>query len=284
MKVVEEKLADGLLRPIGFSTQGIDPAELRSFVDWSALPESESPLKIQSLEKESPLKIRVLEIALDDPETALRVARRAQRVIQACVGLSPKRRAAAINLVSAKQRDMAADPRVRVAACWLALELGSADLPAWVESCKWLSDPNNQSSDRFGEFVECAVSRSDPQQIAHLDPDTLIALLETSTNDSVRESLCRVLQGLGTRLDQVQAGRAVDALIGMRQKTGNGRLLASASTGLEVLVPRLESAQAKRVWDEVNANPTIYSWAPDVFAALVLRLEPARLKRALRMP
>jgi hypothetical protein len=143
----ERQLANGLLRPIGFSSQGIDPAELHSFVDWSAI-------------KESPLKMHVLEIAFENPESALRVARRAERVVQACVGLSPIRRTQAIELVSARQRDLAADPRIRAAACWLALELGSNDLPAWAESWNYLSEPplflertGYAYSSRFSEFV-----------------------------------------------------------------------------------------------------------------------------------
>ena len=69
----ETNLAIGLLRPIGFPSNGIDPGEWHSFADWAAI-------------KESPLKLRVLEIAFDDPETAIRVACRAEYVVQSCVG------------------------------------------------------------------------------------------------------------------------------------------------------------------------------------------------------
>jgi serine/threonine protein kinase len=269
----ERQLANGLLRPIGFSTQGIDPAELRSFVDWSAI-------------KESRPKMRVLEIALDNPETALRVARRAERVIQSCVGLSSTRRAKAIQIVSAKQRDTAADPRVRVAACWLAMELGSDDLPAWVESCKYLSEPKNNSSDRFPEFVDFAVRRSDLRQIAHLDPDPLIAILESSTNDRVQWSLCVGFKVLAPRLEPIQIERVGSALISVLEKSTDSNLFRGASSGLQALAPRLEAAQVKRAADAVIATlgkATDASMVRDAYSdltALAPRLQPAQVNRA----
>jgi hypothetical protein len=155
----ERELARGILRPIGFHDAlgaeggGPDlkaPAELRSFVDWSAM-------------KDSRLKLRVLEVAFESPETALRIARRAEFVIQSCIGLSPRRRIQGIGIVSARQRDQNTDPRVRVAACWLALELGSTDLPAWDESCRYLSDSKNSFTREFQEFLGFTTRRKQPQ-------------------------------------------------------------------------------------------------------------------------
>jgi len=118
--LAERQLIEGLLRPIGYGDEP-NAAELRSFVDWSAIPDAR-------------LKLRIIEVACDSPEVALRVARRAERARQACVGLSPTRRARAIELMSAKQRDMNPDPRFRIAAVWLAVELGSTDSPALPEA------------------------------------------------------------------------------------------------------------------------------------------------------
>ncbi len=272
----EQQLANGLLRPIGFSAQGIETAELRSFVDWSAI-------------KESPLKMRVLEIAFENPETALRVARRAERVFQACIGLSSNRRAKAIQLLSAKQRDLAADPRIRVAACWLALGLGSSDLPAWAESCSYLSESKNKSLDRFGEFLGFATDRSDPHHSAQLDLDPLIAILETSTNDEVQGSLCGVLPGLAPRLRPAQVRRAADALTAMLERSNYTNVHEAFNSGLTALAPRLEPAQAERAWDAFIANFRVWSGptrrATDVpikglLEALAARLEPAEIKRA----
>ncbi len=272
----ERQLANGLLRPIGFSKNS--PAESRSFVDWSAI-------------KESPLKLRVLEIALEDPETALRIARLADYVVQACVGLSPIRREQAIKLVSARQRDRTADPRIRVAACWLALQLGSADLPAWAESCNYLGDPKNKCVDRFGEFVTFAASRSDPQQLAQLNPEPLIGALEKSKDDLVRAVPLDALAALAPRLGPAQATRAWDVLFPILVKTnhtgGRAALLGRAALqGLVALAPRLEPAGVTRAWDDLAAilenskDAQLSSWVSPVFGALAPRLEPAQAKRA----
>jgi hypothetical protein len=272
----ERTLATGLLRPIGFSAAGIDPTEQRSFVDWSAI-------------KESQLKMRVLEIALENPDSALRVARRAERAIQACVGLSPKRRARAINLVSAKQRDMAADPRIRAAACWLAIELGSADLPAWADSCSCLSEAKNKSSERFGEFVSFAVSRSDAQQIAQLNLNPLIAILATSTNDDVRKSWFGVLPALAPRLEPPQTKRMGDVVIRLLEDSTDGSwpYFAWRGAGLGALTQRLEPEQARRAGDAVISileNSTndhrAFTVAEGGLTAMASRLEPAQVKRA----
>jgi serine/threonine protein kinase len=234
----ERQLAYGLLRPIGFSGSGLgdeSPGELRSFVDWSAIPDSR-------------LKLRVLEIAFEEPDTALRVAKRAEQVIQSCVGLSPKRRDKAIKLVSARQRDLAADPRIRVSACWLALELGTPDLQAWPESCTYLSD---NLSDRFSEFVTFATSRTDPGQIAELGVEPLLVLLATSTDTSVLSQTCSALVASASRLDGTQAARAMDALI------ANGFEKAQMQFGGFGFLPQ----------------------TPDLFSLIVARLEPQRVAR-----
>jgi serine/threonine protein kinase len=278
----ERQLANGLLRPIGFanapkesSNPATDPAELHSFADWSAI-------------KESPLKLRVLEIALENPETALRVARRAERVIQSCVGLSPTRRAQAIKLVSTRHRDMIADPRIRIAACWLALALGSADLPAWGESCNYLADPKNKSVDRFAEFVAFAASRSDPQQVAQLSLEPLLAILEKSKDDNVIGAAAQGLAALASRMGPAQVTRAWDALLAIVEKSKDPLFAYWASQGLVALAPRLGPAEVTRAGDALLAileksNDPLFAysyWAARGLAVLAPRLEPAQAKRA----
>ena len=133
-ELAERQLIDGLLRPIGYGDEP-NTAELRSFVDWSQIPDAR-------------LKLRVLDVAFENPEVSLRLARRAERAMQASIGLSPTRRSKAIELMSAKQRDMQADPRIRTVAAWLALELGSADLPRVAGSPDLAERPNRCGSRR----------------------------------------------------------------------------------------------------------------------------------------
>jgi serine/threonine protein kinase len=241
----ERQLAIGLLRPIGFSDKPTDPGELHSFVDWSAI-------------KESRLKLRVLETAFDNPETALRIARRADLVIQACVGLSPARRAQAIRLVSDKQHDLTADPRIRVAACWLALELGSADLPAWEESCNYLSDPMGKSTERFCEFVTFAAGLSDPQQVSQLALDPLVTILETPAKEGLWLNLGSALNQLAPRFDSAQVEREMNALIAILKKapddTRHFLLLFAVGEALSALARRLEPEHAGATFDALRAT------------------------------
>jgi len=60
---------------------------------------------------------------------ALRVGRRRDCVVQAAVGLSLTRRRTALEFSNGKQQDKVADPYTRMCACWLAIGLGSDDLP-----------------------------------------------------------------------------------------------------------------------------------------------------------
>jgi serine/threonine protein kinase len=260
----ERQLANGLLRPIGFSDDRIEPSELRSFVDWSAI-------------KESRLKLRVLEVAFENPEVATRVTRRAERVIQSCIGLSPSRRAQAITLVSAKQRDTSADPQVRIAACWLALELGSADLPAWEESCNYLSDPKNKSSKRFDAFVDFAADRSDPGQIADLKLDHLISILEKSTTTDVIVS-GYTFERLATRLNPAQLTRVIVAILA--KPADNTEEIYSLTDALTVLAPRMEPELIKRIGDALIANAEKSPFvSAQVFDALAPRLDSTQVKR-----
>jgi serine/threonine protein kinase len=261
----ERRLADGLLRPIGFSEKPSDPAELCSFVDWSTV-------------KESGPKLRVLQVAFESPETALRVARRAERVVQCCVGLSPTRRIDALKLVSARQRDPAADPRIRVAACWLALALGSEDLPAWAESCAYLSDPKNKSTDRFGEFTAFATSRNDPKQLAQLDAEPLIAILATTTDGNLSDAVWDALGVLLPRLTQEQTARAwtvAAKLLEHPTKMGD-----FDTKGFATLAEKLDSSQIKHGWDLIIAE--LHTYKPGGLISLrnedVLQGVPTRLQ------
>jgi serine/threonine protein kinase len=296
------QLANGLLRPIGISDQSIDPGELRTFVDWSSI-------------KESPVKLRVLEIALENPESALRVAGRAERVNQACVGLSPTRRAQAIKLFSARQRDISADQRVRVAACQLAMALDSNDLPAWEESCGYFSDPSNKIlqsvmsggmgmgmghlgrrstslSSNLRRFVSFAARRNDPQEMAKLNLP-LLEILETSTSASVLTELCSGLDLIAPRLDAPQTGRTWNALIAIVGKSVDSKDLNLgfvATRKLGLFVPRLDARQTLRTWNALIAIVAKSSESNDFnlgFGAtqqLVLlapRMEPAQIEHAV---
>ena len=271
----ERQLVSGILRPIGFNDGNLDPAELRSLIDLSALSDSR-------------LQLLALEVAFENPDTALRVARRAERVIQSCIGLSPQRRAKVIELVSVKQRDMQVDPRIRVAACWLALEIGTADLPACAESINYLSDPAHKSSQEFEEFVEIAVSRNDSRQqtvVNRSGGDALVVLLEKSSDYQVLFKTVRSLIDLAPRMAPEQVTRSCNALIARLKMSKESWECDAAVEGLVALAPRLDLEQISRGWDALIAmlenslgNKKTYG-AGEALFAMGPRLAPERVTR-----
>ena len=278
----ERQLLSGILRPIGFGEMP-EAAELKALADWSALGDSR-------------LQILALELAFEDPATALRIARRAERVIQASVGLSPKRRAKALELTSKKQQDLTADPRVRVAACWLALGLGSADLPAIEEGVTYLSEMNyNESkeftefvdaghyyleSTEFKEFVDFALNRTSPQQSVEVNRcgNAMIDVLKKSTNEDVLVKACEVLATLVPRMREEQVAPRWDALIDVLEQSTNEYVLLSVGRDLVAIAPKLSEEQVDRHWHDLlniiesSANVNALAAASSVLVALTPRL------------
>ena len=158
----------------------------------------------------------------------------------------------------------------------------SPDLPAWAESCKWLSDPKNQSIDPFGDFVYLAASRNDPRQMAQLDLDPLLAILETSTNHDVQQVLCNAVSRLAPRLESAQVKRAWDALI---TRAEIWIWFDPSGNTLKALAPRLEPTQVKHAGDgliamlEESTDKAELGLAAVGLTALTPRLEPAQIRR-----
>jgi Protein kinase domain len=274
----ERHLMSGLLRPIGFSEDSIDgpefdAAELVSFVEWSGLGDPR-------------LQLLGLQEAFKNSDTALRVARRSERVIQSCVGLSPKRRSKAIEFVTAQQQDKNADPKFRVAACWLALELGSSELPALEESILFLHQVNLP---RFDEFLQLAVSSKDLRQQAVVNRvagDALIALIEKPLTINGGTKTERQLVGLANRLDPNQIERAGHAPLSHLKKSTDSGSIYEACKHLAVLAPLFSSMHATRVLDELidvddrATNPIVSISICIALKKLAPRIEPSQTTRA----
>jgi len=138
---------------------------------------------------------------------------------------------------------MSVDPSIRVAACWLALELGSADLTAWPESCSYLG---NKLPDRFDEFVDFAISRRDPRQIAQLSADPLLQLLATSAVAGPKAF--SALADCASQLDSAQAARALQIVL---SSSVNSRQNIFGAVGIKSLVGRLEPTQRARTAEAI---------------------------------
>lgn len=243
-ELAEKQFVAGMLRPIGFG-ESPNQGELQGFVDWAALPNSR-------------LKLRVLEVAFENPETAIRLARRSERTVQAAIGLSPLRRARALEFLSTQQRQSQAEGQLRVAACWLAMELGSADLPALAETIAWLGGPNTNASimhDDFGEFIAAMTRQRDilsPENVS-LGGNALLALLENSPDARQREITGKGMAALVPRLSQEDVTRAWEALVALLEKPMDIYPLPAVEQSLAALAPRLSPAQSSRAADRLIA-------------------------------
>ncbi len=284
----EQNLITGVLRPIGFNSGPLPPAERRSLIDWSTFGNSQ-------------LKLVTLEVAFQDPTTALQLARRAERVLQSCVGPSPIRRTVATEFLSRKQRDTNSAPQTRVAACWLALELGSVDVPALEESFVFLSrQPYVRDAD-FRNFLEIAISRTDSQVqnlVNRIGGDVVISLLQTSKDNLFSQRrACEGLIALAPRLEPDQVARAGEAVIEIMPNAGstfitinNEEVYARWDEALFALAPRLERTMVMRGEEAVIAvfeksdpqyGEETLQWGLKILFELSPWLEPEHAKRAL---
>jgi len=201
-EAAELNLIEGIFRPIGFDYEKLDAAESQSFIDWAALTDSR-------------LKVRVLERALSDPHTALRLARRAERALQACIGVSPTRHDQVVALVDHFQTPGNTDPQTQFAATRLAMALNVATPAALSASIHYSATENWRDRD------------------ADID------------------DFFTTLAALAPKLDNAQAELALQSLIELVGKTTDSDALRAAGNGLAALAPKLAGAQTERAWQSL---------------------------------
>ncbi len=259
----EVNLVNSYLRPIGFTPAGFDQVELIA-LDEVARQENDQ------------IKLIFLREAMSDPERALRVARRAERVVQAAVGTSLKRRVAALKLTSEKQRDTTADPRVRLAACWLAIELGSDDLPTLSEGLDTLVTRKVSDWDNFVNHLPTRIHPTKQVALA----DALVDVLGKADRDALYAAGC-CLAAIAPRLDPTTAGKAFDAIVGVLTTTRNLNATPAAGAGLGALAPRLDPAGVGQRFDALvgvlckTTDTSALLEAKAGLSALAPRLDPA---------
>jgi serine/threonine protein kinase len=271
----EINLVHSFLRPIGFNTSSFDQAELIALDELAR-------------QDDDRLVLLFLREAMSDPERSLRVARRAERVVQAAVGTNLKRREAALKLTSEKQRDSSADPRCRLAACWLAIELGSDDLPALKEGFDTLLARKVWDGSNLADHLP---ARIHPTQRAAL-ADALVGVLAKTTDYSILRMASGGVATLIPRLEpataQATLARAADALVDVFGKSIDSYTLGIAVDGLVALAPRLDPAAAERGFDALvgvldkTTDASTLCHAADGLAALAPHLDPAARDKFIR--
>jgi hypothetical protein len=202
----------GLLIPIGRNphllTHPLDGAEADAMRRLRAAP--------------APLRLQFLETALRDPETARRVGRRADWVVQAIVGCDRALRAELARLVVRHIQEPGAPHDVTLACARLGLALNLADR-AWAERSVnallgALRDPLVQRYDYppLAEALAAVCQRLPPDQAAdHAAQAT--AILVTRLQDRIGlllayEQLGQAVVAVSPRLDAAAATRAARRL------------------------------------------------------------------------
>jgi hypothetical protein len=237
----EAILVEGLLRPIGRKEDPVEPAELEALA------------KLAGLTSDT-IRLRFLEAALSDPNTARRVALRADRVVTALVGASWERHrqigewfqrrlrqpGQPLEIRAACARHLAAmeivdDEVIRGTADWFRSELG-----------KWWQ---TGILERTGLF---AVLEILPPEIArrHADEAAQVVLAEmTGNQDSGVAELAEVLAALSGLLGEVQAEASARAVLGAMPKVTHEFAIQRISQALASLAGRLSQEQAQEYAD-----------------------------------
>ena len=263
-------LCRSILRPIGYQTDEgkLDAAELRAFVEPYRWPDDR-------------MNLLCFQEGLSDAATALRVARRAERFVQATIGASPARRRAALEFLTPIQQEANADARIRLAACWLAIELHSEDWTGFEASVNYLA--SLPELDWINFLTPTLLSRVNPTQAATLANSFAEQLLAPATSNSPFTA-SRCLRLIAPKLDSATTYTIAERLLARRLESKHANVLGLVADTIPALAPRLQTAQVDRLLPEVFdlvdiiSDPKQDRWAPlKIVAVLAPRASDARL-------
>jgi hypothetical protein len=295
-KEVGRALLSGLLIPIGRNphrlSDPLDAAEADAVRQLRAAP--------------APLRLSFLETALRDAETARRVGRRADWVVQAVVGCDRALRAEVVRLVVRRIQEPGATQEVRFACAWLGLAVNVADR-AWAERSAdaLLVALRDQPAERFGlrapqddypplAAALAAVSERLPRaQAADRTArglDFFLTRLRSVEGQAYAyQQLGQAIVAISPGLDAAAAGRAAEALGAIiRQPNCHPIRWPSLATALAAVCRRLPASDAaahvNRTVDFIieardntkEKDKSHYSLQAQALAPLCGRLDAAR--------
>jgi hypothetical protein len=292
-KEVGRVLLSGLSIPIGRNphrlTEPLDAAEADAVRHLRAAP--------------APLRLQFLETALRDPETARRVGRRAEWVVQAIVGCDRALRADVARLVVRRIQEPGAPQDLMLACARLGLAVNRADR-AWAERSAdallvALRDPLVERDDYppLAGALAAVSERLPPSQGADRAAralDLFLTLLRAPAGQALAyQQLGQAVVAISPALDAAAAARAAEALAAMiRQPDCHQILWPPLSTALAAVCRRLPAADAaahvnRTVDFIIEAHDTTeekdkikYSLQAQALGALCGRLDAARASRA----
>jgi hypothetical protein len=242
-KEMKRVLVSGLLMPIGRNlhrlTNPLNAAEAVAMRQLRATP--------------APLRLQFLEEALRDAETARRVGRRADWVVQAIVGCDRALRADVARLVVRRIQEPGAPRDVTLACARLGLALNLAER-AWAE----------RSADAlFGELRDPQVERYDYPPLA----EALATVCERLPQDQAADYAAQVVDVLLTRLqDRVILHLAYEQL---------ERAVVAMSPWLDVAAATRAARSLTTFIRQPDSHPIIWPSISRALASVCQRLPPS---------
>ena len=279
-KIAEVNLVQGIIRPIGAGDKSneLNTSEVQSLKDWSQLPTSR-------------LKLLVLEQALESGDSALRVARRGDYILQACVGISSDRRREVLQMLRQRQMNPNEDFRIPFAACWLEAHFRECELPSLQSVVSRFLESERQSNrptdDDFSRFVEQFVASANSSAQIRQACDLLVAMVGKTGAPYPLKAAGDGFSALASRLENAQVQPAWDLLVLIGGEYSYWETSEAAGEGIKVLAHRLEASQVQQALDLLVAivDKTSYSrtleFATEGFKALSARLEGVQVQQAL---
>jgi Protein kinase domain len=237
-KEIGRVLVSQLLNPIGRN-----PHRLTS------LPDANEADALRQLRAISPsLRVLFLDTALRDRETARRVGRRADWVVQAIVRCDRALRADVVSLVVRRIQEPDAPPEVRFACARLGVAVNVTD-PVWAENSAdallvALRDPQTEIVDLplLAEALAAVCEHLPPTQAADRAAAALDFFLPLLRND---QAFGRAIVAISSRLDAASAARTAETLTSLIcQPKCAPYLWPPLSTALVAVCRRLPASDA----------------------------------------
>jgi hypothetical protein len=279
---LEITLAENLMRPVGLDRSSPGPFERE--VLW----------KLATL-SDTRVRLRFLERALADPDTAERLARRADVALTAALGLDPVRRKEASRLLLAPLAGPRTDPRIRRACVRLGMALAETDrlfvrelvqaLPGEFAAVELV---DALPMIRTFERVAGLLTKEEAAAVA----SWLGEWIGTRPEPFAVDSAVQAFKGVAARLDPAEhrrlAVRTAGQLAGQFRDTTDIWTLRSRVAALRVVVIQLDAEQEASIATGLveQLRQTNYPFAlrslAAGFAVVAARMEPAEARKLAR--
>ncbi|HKB40664.1 MAG TPA: serine/threonine-protein kinase [Gemmataceae bacterium] len=279
---LEVTLAENLMRPVGLDRGSPGPFECESLWKLATLSNAR-------------VRLRFLERALAAPDTAERLARRADMALLAALGLDPDRRKEASRLLLAALAGQQPDPRTRQACLQLGMALAETDrvfvrevvraLPGASAAVEY---PDAFQVIRTLERVAELLTKEEASAAAIWLGERIGMRPEAFSIDTAVRAFEKVAPQLEPAERRRLAGHVARRLTEQFRDTTDAEILRSRAAALKAVVAHLDAGQVAGVAATVldQLGQTNYPFAlrslAIAFAVVAERMEPAEARRLAR--